>query len=67
MSKKKTQIDRAIESLELDVISMQRTHDMQVSAIRAAILKLRDQKMRAPVRRKKAAVVAASPLEGGVK
>jgi hypothetical protein len=66
MSKKKTQIDRAIESLDADIISMQRTHDAQVSALFAAISKLRDQQNRVPLRRKKKAV-AALPLESGAK
>lgn len=52
MSKKKTQIDRAIDQCELEI-----------SVLRATIAKLREQQTKAPVRRPRAAIAP----EGGAR
>lgn len=60
--KRKTQLEKAIEQLDSEMVALQRDHELKVSGIRAAIGVLREQKTRAPKQR--ASVAVAVVAEG---
>lgn len=66
MSKKKTAIDRAIESLEADIVSMRLTYEAQAAALEAAVSKLRAERSRVPARRKKPGPVEQATSDGSI-